>query len=140
MEVDQSTGEVLELVPLNLAELDEQQLAQMIPTPGQCALALVIARQRLARAPKVLNRLSKGVKDARRDLIIARGYARVEANGRDADTRKLVAESDARVISAHEALDDAELRLEYGRDLRKSLSEDIEILRSLNANFRTEHS
>ncbi|MDF2920520.1 MAG: hypothetical protein K0S70_4738, partial [Microbacterium sp.] len=33
-----------------------------------------------------------------------------------------------------------ELRLEYGRDLRKSLSEDIEILRSLNANFRTEHS
>ncbi len=29
--------------------------------------------------------------------------------------------------------------LEYARELRKSLSEDIDILRSLNANFRGEH-
>lgn len=144
---DPRTGEVsdqpvdsVDLVPLDLARLDEVELLEMFPSPVQCAGALLIARARIAKAPAVLNRLSKAVKDARRDVLIARGYARQEAAGRDAETRKLVAESAGPVITALEALDTAELALEYGRELRKSLSEDIEILRSLNANFRGEHS
>lgn len=146
MNVDNLTGEVdgdatgsVELVPLNLAALDEDMLREMFPTPGQCIAALMIARERIARAPAVLAKMSKAVKDAKRDLIVARGYARQEAQGRDAETRKLVAESHADVIAAWEAIDTAELALEYARELRKSLSEDVEILRSLNANFRGEH-
>lgn len=82
---------------------------------------------------------SKAVKDAKRNLIIARGYARQAAAGRDAETRRLVAESAPEVLTAWEAIDTAELALEYARERRKSLSEDIEILRSLDANFRGEH-
>jgi len=144
--LDPTTGEVteadatVELVPLNIAQLDEHELLQMFPTPVQCAGALMIARARIAKAPAVLADLSKAVKDAKRELIIARGYARQRAEGRDAETRKLTAESDAEVIKAWERIDETELALEYARELRKSLSEDIDILRSLNANFRGEHS
>lgn len=147
MNVDQRTGEVrgpepadVELVPLNLAGLNEEELVAMFPSPIQCAGALLIARRTLAQAPVVLAERSKAVKDAKRNLIIARGYARQRAEGRDAETRKLTAESDAEVIQAWEAIDTAELALEYARERRKSLTEDIEILRSLNANFRGEHS
>lgn len=146
MNADEQTGEVfepsqsVELVPLNLAGLDEAELLELFPTPVQCAGALLIARSRIAKAPAALSVLSKKVKDAKRELIIARGYARQRAEGRDAETRKLTAESDADVIAAWEAIDDAELALEYARELRKSLTEDIDILRSLNANFRGEHS
>lgn len=146
MIVDQVTGEVTEtapttvdLVPLNLAALDEEAIAAMFPTPQQCAAALLQARALIAQAPAVLATRSKAVKDAKRDLIIARGYARQRAQGRDAETRKLTAESDADVIKAWEAIDTAELALEYARERRKSLTEDIDILRSLNANFRGEH-
>ncbi|MFL2002277.1 hypothetical protein [Microbacterium sp. A1-JK] len=145
MNVDQWSGEVkdstdVELVPLNLAGLDEEQLIQLFPSPIQCAGALLMARQTLAQAPIVLAGRSKAVKDAKRELIVARGYARQRAQGRDAETRKLTAESDSDVIKAWEAIDTAELALEYARERRKSLTEDIEILRSLNANFRGEHS
>ncbi|WP_102191524.1 hypothetical protein [Microbacterium aurantiacum] len=143
MIVDEETGTVvtsaIELVPLNLADLNEDELLGLFPTPVQCAGALIMARKMIARAPAVLAERSKAVKDAKRDLIIARGYARQRAAGRDAETRRLVAESDAEVIQAWEAIDTAELALEYARERRKSLSEDIEILRSLNANFRGEH-
>ncbi len=137
MNADPSTE--IELVPLNLGELDEEQLLAMFPTPVQCAGALLVARQTLAEAPAVLNDRSRALKDAKRNLIIARGYAYQKAQGRDAATRRLVAESDADVIAAWEAVDTAELALEYARDVRRSLTEDIEILRSLNANFRGEH-
>jgi hypothetical protein len=145
MNVDTTTGEVVEeggveLVPLDIAGLNEDELLTLYPTPVQCAGALLIARSRLHTAPKVLKALSAAVKARKREVLIARGYAYKEAAGRDAATRRLVAESDANVIEALERLDDAELALEYGRELRKALSEDIEILRSLNANFRTEHS
>ena len=139
MNVDEQTGEVIELVPLNLAALDENELLDMFPTAVQCAGALIMARSRIAKAPAVISELSKAVKDAKRELIIARGYARQRAEGRDAETRRLTAESDADVIAAWEAIDTAELALEYARELRKSLTEDIDILRSLNANFRGEH-
>lgn len=140
------TGEVLEatpsvdLVPLNLAALDEDELLHLFPTPVQCAGALLQARQAIARAPEILAGRSKAVKDAKRLLAAARGYARARAEGRDIETRRLVAESDAEVIKAWEHLDVCELALEYARERRKSLSEDIDILRSLNANMRSEVS
>lgn len=143
MIVDEASGTVTEgavdLVPLNLTLLNEDELLAMFPTPVQCAGALLMARQMIAQAPAVLAERSKAVKDAKRELIIARGYARQSAAGRDAETRRLVAESDSEVLKAWEAIDTAELALEYARERRKSLSEDIEILRSLNANFRGEH-
>lgn len=143
MIIDETSGEVaeagVELVPLDLAALDEDALIALFPTPVQCAGALLKARAMLAHAPAVLAARSKAVKDAKRNLIVARGYARQRAVGRDAETRKLVAESDAEVLRAWEAIDVAELALEYARETRKTLSEDIEILRSLNANFRGEH-
>lgn len=143
MIVDDATGTVaesgVELVPLELAALDEDEILALFPTPVQCAGALLKARALIAHAPAVLAARSKAVKDAKRNLIVARGYARQRAVGRDAETRKLVAESDADVLHAWEAIDVAELALEYAREMRKTLTEDIEILRSLNANFRGEH-
>ena len=143
MIVDDTSGAVteqgVELVPLNLTTLDEDELLQLFPTPVQCAGALLKARALIAHAPAVLAARSKAVKDAKRNLIVARGYARQRAVGRDAETRKLVAESDADVLQAWEEIDVAELALEYAREMRKTLTEDIEILRSLNANFRGEH-
>jgi hypothetical protein len=143
MIVEDSTGAVtesgVELVPLDLAALDEDEMIQLFPTPVQCAGALLKARGMIAHAPAVLAARSKAVKDAKRNLIVARGYARQAAIGRDAETRRLVAESDADVLKAWEAIDVAELALEYAREMRKTLTEDIEILRSLNANFRGEH-
>lgn len=143
MIVDDTSGTVteqgVELVPLNLTTLDEDELLKLFPSPVQCAGALLKARAVIAQAPAVLAARSKAVKDAKRNLIVARGYARQRAVGRDADTRKLVAESDADVLQAWEAIDVAELALEYAREMRKTLTEDIEILRSLNANFRGEH-
>ena len=143
MIVDEATGAVaesgVELVPLDLAAMNEDELLELFPSPVQCAGALLKARRMIAQAPAVLAARSKAVKDAKRNLIVARGYARQRAVGRDAETRKLVAESDADLVQAWEAIDVAELALEYAREMRKTLSEDIEILRSLNANFRGEH-
>ena len=51
---------------------------------------------------------------------------------------RLFSDVDGPVVEAREAVDDAELELEFGRDLRKSLTTDIDILRSLNANVRAE--
>lgn len=146
MNINIETGEVtgggasVDLVPLNLTGLDEDELLQMFPTPAQCTAALMSARAAIARAPDIMVARSKAVKDAKRVLAAARGYARARATGRDADTRKLTAESDPDVLTAWENLDIAELALEYARERRKSLSEDIEILRSMNADFRRERS
>lgn len=140
--VDEHTGEMddIQLVPLGLSDLDETELLKMFPTPVQCAGALLIARRHLAEAPAIINERSRALKNAKRQLIVARGYAMQDAVGRTAEIRKATAEADANVIAAWEHIDTCELALEYAREVRKSLSEDIEILRSLNANFRNEHS
>lgn len=144
--VDAATGEVLDddraLVPLDLQRLDEDELIALLPSPVQVAGAMMIARDRLARAPKALEDLSADLKRAKRDLTVARALA--FARYRDekwsvGDARELV-NSDEKVIAAREAADEAELRLEYGRELRKTLDKDIDLLRSLNANYRAEHS
>ena len=145
--VNPVTGEVedapsvLELVPLDLVNLSEDELIAMFPSPVQVAGALQIARARIGHAPGVLKDLSKAVKTAKRDLLIAKGKAYRDARqaGFNITDARNYAEVDGPVIEAREAVDDAELELEFGRDLRKSLTTDIDILRSLNANFRAEH-
>lgn len=145
--VNPVTGEVedapsvLELVPLDLVNLSEDDLIAMFPSPIQVAGALQIARARIGHAPGVLKDLSKAVKTAKRDLLIAKGKAYRDARqaGFNITDARNYAEVDGPVIEAREAVDDAELELEFGRDLRKSLTTDIDILRSLNANFRAEH-
>lgn len=143
--LDQATGEIhdeeLALLPLHIAELDEEQLHALFPTPVQCAGALIIARERIANAPGALSRLSGAVRAAKRDLLVTRAQARMRfrREGFNIPDSKDLAEADDAVKAALEAADEAELALEYGRDLRRTLETDVEILRSLNANFRGEH-
>lgn len=139
---DPATGEVLdlELVPLNIARLNEDELAQSFPSPVQVAGALMIARERISRAPKALEELSAEVKARKRDASLARGKAFVNARkaGYSIADARAYAEIDDTTVAALEAVDTAELALEYGRDLRRTLTTEIDILRSLNANFRAE--
>lgn len=145
--LDNATGEIrdneaeLSLVPLHIAELDEADLLAMFPTPVQCAGALMIARERIANAPAALERLGAKVRDARRKFIVTRALARVRfrQEGWGISDAKELADSSDDVTEAQEAVDDAELALEYGRDLRRTLTTEIDILRSLNANMRLEH-
>lgn len=140
---DPQTGEVVELalVPLDIARLNEEELHQMFPSPVQVAGALLIARERISRAPAALEDLASKVKAAKRDLTIARGTAFVTARkaGYTIADARAYAEIDDATTTAQEAVDTAELALEYGRELRRTLTTEIDILRSLNANFRQEH-
>ncbi|ABR10446.1 MULTISPECIES: hypothetical protein [Bacteria] len=152
MSVNFTTGEIeederpaeLDLVPLNLAELSEDQLLAMLPTPVQCAGALQYARQVARRAPKALDSLRTKLKAAERELTIALAigardmlatYPRLPMTER----RDLARATDDRVRTAQEAVDEAWLLLEYARDYDRAIGRDIDILRSLNANFRGEH-
>jgi len=129
------------LVPLNIADLDEDQLLALFPTPVQAAGALIIARGRLRNAPAYLNAQSAALRAAKRDLIVAKGYARerLRAAGYSWAESKDRAEADAAVIKAIEQLDTCELAREYAQDLKWMLSKEVDILRSLNTNFREEH-
>ncbi|WP_136056310.1 hypothetical protein [Microbacterium sp. K24] len=141
---DDETGTDIELVPLNLADLSEDELIRMLPTPIQCAGALQYARQVTARAPKALNRLRNSLTERERELTIA-----VALGARDmlseyprlpmSERRDLARATDDRVKAAQEARDTAWLLLEYARDYDRAIGRDIDILRSLNANFRGEH-
>lgn len=148
MNVDPVTGEVdespgVDLVPLNLAGLDEAELLALFPTPVQCAGALIKARAMVARAPAVLNEYRTALTVAERDLTIA-----VAKGARDllaeyprmpmTERRDLARATDDRVLAAQEARDDAWLLLQYAKDKKDALFEDVGILRSLNANMRGE--
>ena len=149
MNVDPVTGEVeespgVDLVPLNLAGLDEAELLALFPTPVQCAGALIKARAMVARAPAVLNEYRTALTVAERDLTIA-----VAKGARDllaeyprmpmTERRDLARATDERLLAAQEARDTAWLLLQYAKDKKDALFEDVGILRSLNANFRGEH-
>lgn len=155
MSVNTATGEVeetatipgtdVELVPLNLAALDEDEIAQMFPTPAQAAGALLYARQVAARAPGALNELRTKLKAAERRLTIAVAiaardllteYPRMPMTER----RDLARAIDKDVLAAQDEVDTAWLLLEYARDYDRAIGRDIDILRSLNANLRGEHS
>lgn len=153
MTVNFATGEVtdeeaaaagMDMVPLNLAALSEDELIAMLPTPVQCAGALQYARQVAARAPKALNELRTSLAQRERELTIA-----VALGARDllaeyprlpmSERRDIARATDSRVSEAQEARDTAWLLLEYARDYDRAIGRDIDILRSLNANFRGEH-
>lgn len=153
MNTDPTTGEVLEtdevaesmeLVPLNLAALDETALLAMFPTPVQAAGALIWARQANNRAPKALATYRAKLRRAQRDKKIAVGLA-VKALREDfpratlTELRELAYGADDRVIRSLDAEDDAWLAFEYAKDFAAAVKEDIELLRSINANFRGEH-
>ena len=154
MSVNPITGEVeesgtfpgtdIELVPLNLAHLDEDAIAAMFPTPAQAAGALLYSRQVASRAPAALNGYRTALKKAEKDLAIAvalgaekllETYPRMAMSER----RDLARALDPRVKVAEEARDTAWLLLEYARDYDRAIGRDIDILRSLNANLRGEH-
>lgn len=144
--VNPITGEVstsFELVPLDLASLDEEALLARFPTPVQAAGALLYARQVNQRAPEALNRLRTALVAADRTLFImtalavrdlAADYPRATLT-----ERRMLAVLDERVKAAQDARDEAWLLLEYARDYDKANQRDIDILRSLNANLRGEH-
>lgn len=150
MNVDESTGEVLEpgtdveLVTLNLAGMNEAELLALFPTPVQCAGALLKARAAVTRAPAVLNEYRTALAARERDLTIALAkaardlladYPRMPMTER----RDLARAESSAVREAQEARDTAWLLMQYAKDRKDSLFEDIGILRSLNANFRGEH-
>ncbi|MFB7843601.1 hypothetical protein [Microbacterium sp. NPDC056052] len=151
MNVDQSTGEVtddapesMELVPLNLAALSEDELLAVLPTPVQAAGALIRARETNARAPRALSRYRGILRKAQRDKKVALGRAVKDLRAEFpratlTELRELAYGADERVIAALDAEDDAWLAFEYAKDFAAAIQEDIEILRSLNANFRGEH-
>lgn len=143
MIIDDATGEVvggttLEFVTLDLHSIDEA--AEMFPTPQQCAAALIHARRVIDEAPRILAQRSAALKEAQKVLTVALDYAGRRAIGRDAYTRRLAVLADPEVLDAQQQVDICAVALEFAKDRRKSLSEDIDILRSLNANFRGEHS
>ena len=147
-DVDPVTGEIIdapenmELVPLNLAALDEDALAHLLPTPGQIHGALLIARGKNAKAPSVLSKYRGALRKAETNLKIQLGLA-VKLLREDFPRATLtelrdLAYGDDRVRAAVDHRDDAWLMFEYAKDFAGMIAEDIEILRSINKNLRGE--
>jgi hypothetical protein len=144
--IDPETGEVverpIELVASDIANIDEDQLIALFPTPAQAAGALLLARQKVARAPRALRDAKMQLKAAERDLRVITGRVTLELadkyEGMSVSERQKLAASDAREGEAEEARDVAWLALEYAKDWDRALGRDVELLRSVNANFRAE--
>lgn len=145
-DIDPMTGEVvqrpLEVVAVDIAALDEQELAQLFPTPVQAAGALLKARQAVARAPYALRKAKEKLRAAERDLKLAIARATLELaeqfQGMSVSERSKLAEADARVVDTRETADMAWIELEYAKDWDRALGRDVELLRSVNANMRAE--
>ena len=154
MSVNPITGEVEEpqnfpgtdtaLVPLNLAGMSEDDILAMFPTPVQAAGALLYARDVARRAPAALDHYRTALKTAERELRIAVAlaaeqllsmYPRMPMSER----RDLARAIDDRTMAAQDAVDTAFLQLEFARDFDRMIGRDIDVLRSLNANLRSEH-
>lgn len=144
--IDPETGEVverpIELVASDIANIDEDQLIALFPTPAQAAGALLLARQKVARAPRALRDAKMQLKAAERDLRVITGQVTLELadkyDGMSVSERQKLAAADDRVGEAEEARDVAWLALEYAKDWDRALGRDVELLRSVNANFRQE--
>jgi hypothetical protein len=138
---DAGAQQAIEIVPLNIAELDEATLLAMFPTPVQCAGALIIARERMARVPAALSALQKERDRVARRLVVAKGLAFQAGRkaGMSVSDANAWRDTDDDVQQAQADLDHAQLAYDYGRDRRRAIEKDIDVLRSLNANFRGEH-
>lgn len=150
MNVNPMTGEVVEspelmdLVPLNPAAIDENEIAHLIPTPAQVQGALALARTKNAQAPAALDEYRRRLQKAERKLTVA---VAMEVKALRADfpratmsELKGLAYADTRVSAAADDRDTAWLLFEYAKDFAKAIGTDIELLRSINANLRGEHS
>lgn len=136
-------GPGMDLVPLDLARLSEDELLAMFPTPVQAAGALLQSRRVNARAPHALNEYRGQLQKAERALQIALAKTIRDLAGEypraTLTERRMLATADDRVIAAMDERDTAWLLYEFARDYAKAIAQDIEVLRSLNANFREEH-
>lgn len=145
--VNEATGEIverpIEVVAVDIARLNEDELLALFPTPVQAAGALLKAREAISRAPAALRAAKETHRRAERDLRLAVGLATRDLADSYPDMsvteRAKLAVTDQRVIDAQDALDSAWLALEYAKDWDRALGRDVELLRSVNANFRQEH-
>lgn len=147
MNVDPVNGDVLddepagmELVPLNIAGLNEDEIAARFPTPAQAMAALLQARATIAKAPGALNTYRGQLRRAQRDSRLA--IAVVVKALRDEYPKATLSELrdfalvDDRVKAAIDAEDTAWLLFEYAKDFATAVYEDVEVLRSINKNLR----
>jgi hypothetical protein len=130
------------LVPVHLADLDEDGIAQALPSPYQVERALIESRTRIGRSANVVRDASTKVRESKRDLVLAKALARetARASGTYRTEKDLAAavELDDTVQQAYDAMHEAIAAYEYARLLRSSLWKDIEVLQSINANMRQE--
>lgn len=142
--VDPETGEVVDaplgVVPLNLAAMDDDELAQALPTPQQAHAALAYARTVNARIPAGLAQYRERLQQAERDLSLAVAFEvmslREEFPKSTLTELKGFAYSSDSVKQASDSRDTAWLAFEYAKDWAETIREDIQILRSINKNLR----
>lgn len=145
--VNERSGEVTEvpmsIVPLNLGLMSEEELAQLIPTPGQALAALQEARKVNSRLPGALAERREELLKAERELsrVLGRTIKRLRTDNLRATLTELrdLAYSDEAVRIAQDERDTEWLLFEYAKDWARAIEKDNELLRSINANFRHEH-
>ncbi|KJL49509.1 hypothetical protein RS84_00222 [Microbacterium hydrocarbonoxydans] len=140
---DPMTGTVVhtapgfDIVPLDIAMLDEELLAQWAPTPVQIAGALAMARAKNLSAPAALDDYRRKLQRAERSKKVALGMAlkklRDEYGPRYTMTelRELAYGTDQRLIDAMDAHDDAWLAFEYAKDFAEAIERDVSLLQSI---------
>ncbi len=133
-----------DIVPLNVAILDEDLLAQWSPTPAQVIGALSIARAKNIAAPGALADYRQKLKDAERERKIALGLAVKKLRdeyGRGAtmtELRELAYGVDERLMRAVDAYDEAWLLFEYAKDFAAAVERDVTLLQSIAKSMRGE--
>ena len=126
-----------DVVPLDVAMLDEELLAQWAPSPVQIAGALAMARAKNLQAPSALKEYREKLTIAAREKKIALGMAvkklRDEYGPRYTMTelREFAYGTDERLIKAIEAHDDAWLAFEYAKDFAEAIERDVSLLQSI---------
>lgn len=140
---DPSTGTIIhvapgfDVVPLDIAILDEELLAQWAPSPIQVAGALAMARAKNLQAPTALNEYRKKLAAAGREKKLALGLAvkKLRDEYGSKPTRTELAElaygTDDRLIAAVEAYDDAWIAFEYAKDFAEAVERDVSLLQSI---------
>lgn len=140
---DPMTGTVVhtapgfDVVPLDIAILDEDLLAQWAPSPVQIAGALAMARAKNLSAPAALHDYRTKLTRAERVKKVALGMAlkklRDEYGPRYTMTelRELAYGTDQRLKDAVDAYDDAWLAFEYAKDFAEAIERDVSLLQSI---------
>lgn len=140
---DPMTGTIIhtapgfDVVPLDVAILDEELLAQWAPSPVQIAGALAMARAKNLSAPAALHdyrtKLTKAARNKKVALGIALKKLRDEYGPRYTMTelRELAFGTDQRLIDATDAYDDAWLAFEYAKDFAEAIERDVSLLQSI---------